>query len=370
LDTGQDNEPVIRVWMQDSVSPLIAKSPGRWVAEEKWPSRRVEMKEFILSPGRINFEPVNTGKEEMRIISPLSVGLFAGKWYSYSESTDRPHDQTEEDGGALVFDSPELEEDIEIFGAPEIELELSSDKAIAMIAVRLNDMCKEGTSTRVSYGLLNLTHRNGHENPQKLDEGYFYRIRLQMNYVAQCFPAGNRIRVSISTSYWPFAWPSPEPFTLSIKSGGKLFLPIRPRDDRDEKLPEMGSPMMAEPVPTTLLAPAKREWTVTHNLSSNEVKQKIINNDSRIHLDDIDLELKKDTTEVYSYFNNNYDTVRGEVNTIRSLKRGDWHAISITRTVLTSTRTHFRIRAILDAYEGDTRFFSKSWDETIPRDMI
>ncbi|TGC09099.1 CocE/NonD family hydrolase [Methanolobus halotolerans] len=374
VDTGQDNEPAIRVWMQDSVSPLIAKIPGRWVAEEKWPSQRIEMKEFILSPNRINFEPVNTGeevmKEEMRIISPLSVGLFAGKWYSYSESTDRPHDQTEEDGGALIFDSPELEEDIEIFGAPELEIELSSDKPIAMIAVRLNDMCKEGTSTRVSYGLLNLTHRNGHENPQELDEGCFYRIRLQMNYVAQCFPAGNRIRVSISTSYWPFAWPSPESFVLTIKSGGKLFLPVRPRNDRDEELPELGLPVMAEPVPTTLIVPAKREWTVTHNLASNEVKQKIINNDSRIRLDDIDLELQKDTTEVYTYFNNNYDTVRGEVNTIRSLKRGEWHAVSITRTVLTSTRRHFRIRAILDAYEGDTRFFSKSWDETIPRNMM
>jgi len=42
----------------------------------------------------------------------------------------------------------------------------------------------------------------------------------------------------------------------------------------------------------------------------------------------------------------------------------------LTRTVLTSTRTHFRIRATLDAYEGDARIFSKSWDEKIARDMI
>jgi hypothetical protein len=58
------------------------------------------------------------------------------------------------------------------------------------------------------------------------------------------------------------------------------------------------------------------------------------------------------------------------VESTRSLARGDWKIETLTRTVLTSTPTHFQIRAILDAYEGDTRIFSKSWDDLIPRDMM
>jgi hypothetical protein len=370
IDTGENDEPMLRAWMQDSVSPIIAKRPGRWVAEKKWPSSRIEMQEFVLSPGKIHLEPADKDDTEMRIMSPLSVGLFAGKWYSYSESTDLPNDQSEEDGGALVFNSPELEEDIEILGAPEVELELSSDKPIAMVAIRLNDVCREGTSTRVTYGLLNLTHRDGHECPQELEVNHTYKIRVRMNHVAQKFPAGNKISVAVSTSYWPLVWPSPEPPNLTVRSGGRLFLPVRPKSDVDSKLPDMGQPVMAESVPTTLLAPAHREWTVTHNLATNDVTQKIINKDAKIRLDEIDLEMQKDSTETYTYCNNNYDTVRGEVLTTRSLKRGDWHAISITRTILTSTRTHFYIRATLDAYEGDVRIFSKSWDEAIPREMM
>ncbi len=369
-DSENDDKPVLYAWMQDSVSPIISRRPGRWIAEMEWPASSIKMQDFVLSPGKINLEHTDIDDTDMRITSPLSVGLFAGKWYSYSESTDLPHDQSEEDGGALVFDSPELEEDIEILGAPEIELEISSDKAISMVAIRLNDVCKEGISTRVTYGLLNLTHRDSHECPQELQVDHRYRIRLRMNYVAQRFPAGNKIRVAISTSYWPFAWPSPEPPALTIASGGRLFLPIRPHSKMDNKLPDLGQPDFAEPVQTTLIAPAHREWIVTHNLATNDVIQKIINNDAKIRLDEIDLEMQKDTNEIYSYCNNNYATLRGEVVTTRSLKRKDWHAISITRTVLTSTKTHFCIRATLDAYEGDARIFSKSWDEAIPRHLM
>ncbi len=82
------------------------------------------------------------------------------------------------------------------------------------------------------------------------------------------------------------------------------------------------------------------------------------------------MELRRDAKEKYTYSNNLYDTVRGEVKTIREFRRDDWKAKTITRTVLTSTRTDFIIRATLDAYEGDVRVYSRSFDERIPRDMI
>jgi len=52
------------------------------------------------------------------------------------------------------------------------------------------------------------------------------------------------------------------------------------------------------------------------------------------------------------------------------MQRDGWHISSRTNTVLTSTRTDFRLRASLDAFEGDRRVFSRSWDSTIPRDHL
>ena len=81
---------------------------------------------------------------------------------------------------------------------------------------------------RVTYGLLNLTRRNGNDLSEPLEPGQRYRIKVVMNNVSQQFPAGHRIRLSISTSYWPLAWPPPEAARLSIYTeNSTLKLPIR-----------------------------------------------------------------------------------------------------------------------------------------------
>ena len=371
IDTGVKNDPMIRAWMKDTVSPISAKRPGRWVAEDKWPSPHIEEKSLNILFNELDFDMSKQTDNVLSIQSPLSVGLFAGKWCSYAESTDLPSDQREEDGGSLIFDTLPLEEDFEILGSPKVELELSSNKPIATVAVRISDVAPNGRATRVTYGLQNLTHRNSHDNPEELEENRKYKVSVDMNYVAQKFPAGNQIRLSISSSYWPLAWPPPEPARLKIYLGNStLKLPVRQPRESDNHLRDLGKPGEGRKLPTTLLVPSHREWEVKHNLAMNEVKLHVTNNDPQYRLDDINWAIQKDVTEMYFYKNNNYDTLRGEVTSRRGFKRDDWEAVTITRTILTSTRTHFRIRATLDAYEEDTRVFSKTWDESIPRDML
>ncbi|MGM0574088.1 MAG: CocE/NonD family hydrolase C-terminal non-catalytic domain-containing protein, partial [Bacteroidota bacterium] len=302
--------------------------------------------------------------------SPLSVGLFAGKWCSYAESTDLPNDQREEDGGSMVFDTEPLQEDMEILGAPTLELEITADKPIAQVAARISDVAPNGRATRVTYGLLNLTHRESFENPEPLEPGRTYKVSFNLNYIAEKFPAGNQIRLSISSSYWPLAWPPPEPARLTINlAGSKLTLPVRNNKPSDNHLRKLDKIKRTREIPTTLLVPAKREWIVQHNLANNHVSLHVTNNDPLYRLDDINWIIQKDVTEQYSYQNNNYDTLRGEVTSVRSFSREDLTLLTNTHTILTSTRTHFRIRATLDAYEGDTRIFSKTWDEKIPRSL-
>ena len=372
IDNGIDQEPALRVWMQDSVSPVSAKRPGRWVAEEQYPIRGITWLTGRLKNNEIDFNgalPAFT--QEMKIQSPLSVGLFAGKWCSYSADTDLPSDQREEDGGALVFESLPLEEDLEILGAPHLELSLSSDKPGAMIAARLSDVDPGGRATRVTYGVLNLTHRESDEDPRELEPGKKYTIHLPLNHIAQRFPAGHQLRISLSTSYWPLVWPAPEPTRLTLyPQDSELHLPVREPGEQDERIREFGKPQLDEVMETTLLVPARREWEVIHNLASNLVTLHVTNNDPQYRLEPINWTIQKDVTEKYSYQSYNYDTLRGEVISRRSFKRDDWSTYTVTRTVLTSTRTHFIIRASLDAYEGDVRVFSKSWDERIRRDYL
>jgi uncharacterized protein len=368
---GIEDEPMLRVWMLDSVPPRAqyAHRPGRWVAEPTWPSPRIVSQRYVLGPNGLVHPRHGAPERELAIQSPLTVGLFAGKWCSYAATPDLPADQRQEDGGALVFDSAPLERPFEIMGQPSVHLELAADEPVAMVAVRLSDVARDGKVTRVTYGILNLAHRSGDRTPEPLTPGKRYRVTVDLNDVAQCFPAGHRIRLSISTSYWPLAWPPPRPVRMLVLSGrSALDLPVRPPRPDDTGLRPFGPPEGAPPLRTTVLEPPRYEWIVKRNLGNDEAMLEVLRDEGVQRLEDVSLDIQRSTTERYVSIADDIDTVRGVVTSVWSLRRGDWRVRTFTRTVLTSTPTHFEVRAVLDAYEGDKRVFARSWDEAIERD--
>jgi len=373
IDTGITGEPMLRVWMQDSVPPttMYKFRPGRWVAENQWPTANVAYAAYPLAQNRLLPPGERVPRQPMTIRSPLSVGLFAGKWCSYTAPPDLPHDQREEDGGALTFDTDPLETDLEILGAPEVELELSADRPVAMVAVRLSDVAEDDKATRVTYGLLNLTHRDGHEAPAPLQPGERYRVRVQLNHVAQSFPAGHRLRLSVSTSYWPLAWPPPAPAQLTLfPASSELFLPVRPPQELDGQLRGFEEPEAAPPLELTLIRPETHRWMVIRDLAEDVSTLEVINDQGMKRIEDTGTDIERRTNEWYSFAADDFGSPRGETYCIRGFYREDWAVRTITRTVLTCDPQNFYLRAELDAYEGDTRVFSKNWSRTIPRDLV
>ncbi|MFW5876643.1 MAG: CocE/NonD family hydrolase [Myxococcota bacterium] len=370
---GIEDEPMLRVWMQDSIAPSAQYDhrPGRWVAETRWPSPRIEPLRFALG-NQVLVSPADKPPEQrLPIQSPLTVGLFAGKWCSFAATPDLPHDQRQEDGGALVFDTAPLDRNLEIMGQPAVELDLESDQPVAMIAVRISDVAPDDRATRVTYGVLNLLHRHEHANPEPLVPGRRYRVRVELNDVAQSFPSGHRIRLSISTSYWPLAWPPPRPVRLGIHTGcSVLVLPERRPHPADDQLRTFAEPEGASPTPMTPIQPTESAWRVLHDLAGDVSTLEVVRDEGVQWLEDIDLEIERRTHEWYSSRADDFETARGEVLSTWGLARGDHRVRTVTRTVLTSTPTHFRVRADLDAYEGDKRVFVRSWDEEIERDCM
>jgi len=371
-DTGIDREPMLRAWVQDSVrpSPRYRYRPGRWVAEESWPSQNVSMRTLRLEPGRLTHADQQEEPTELTVQSPLSVGFFAGKWCSYAAGPDLPHDQREEDGGALVFDTQPLEGDLELLGAPEVELDLSSNRPNAMIAVRLSDVAEDGKATRTTYGLLNLNHYEGHDKPQPLEPGNRYKVRVQLNDLGHVFPAGHSLRLSVSTSYWPLAWPPPEPTRLTLHSDGcRLTLPVRQPRTQDEDVDFLDP----QPQATTRIEPIRKgeqRWVVHRDLHTDESTLEVIKDEGRYRIEDIDLEVTDDTREWYSYQVNDFGSPRGEVLSIRKLARKGWEVYTRTRTVLSADKEDFHLHAELDAYENGRRVYSRNWSRRIPRNFV
>ena len=374
VETGIMQEPRLRVWMQDSVQPQADYEvrPGRWVGEPAWPSPNVHQQEYPLAPGRILLSGEAPEQEErVTIQSPLSVGLFAGKWCSYKGAPDFPYDQREEEGGSMVFDSAPLDEELEVLGGPIVELTVAANRPVAMLAVRLSDVAPDDRATRVTYGLLNLCHRHAHDRPEPLVPNEPVRVRMKLNDFAQSFPAGHRLRVSVSTSYWPQTWPPPEPAQLRVHpTKSTLILPVRPRRAEDEDLRPFGPPETAEPSHRTILRGAEQSWVITRDLGREEATLHITNDEGVYRLGELDLTVEKSTNEWYRYREQDFDSVQGEVKSIRALARGSWKTRTVTRTVMTSTPRTFDLHATLDAFEGKRRVFTRIWNETVPRHYL
>ncbi|MBA8825438.1 hypothetical protein FHX42_002789 [Saccharopolyspora lacisalsi] len=374
VDNNAMDGPMLHVWMEDSMPPSTAyeQRPGRWVGEPSWPSPHVHPVEYTLGP-RILAEPDEEVAERSATIeSPLSVGQFAGKWCSYNAPPDLPYDQREDDGGSLVFDSAKLSEHVEFLGAPVLNLSFEVDRPVAMVAARLSDVAPDGRATRVTYGLLNLTHSHSNAEPEKLVPGETYQAQVYLNGCAQRFPPHHRIRLSISTSYWPLAWPPPEPVQLTVHTKrSSIELPIRPTTEPDNisEYP-FDEPEGCPPITETQLRSGDGRWTVSRDLVDYKSALEVVKDLGTVHLDDIDLELTRNAYERYSWVGDDFNSVRGENTWTMRFARGDWQAETVTHTVLTSTPTEFRVHATLDAYEGTERVFSRNWQRTFPRDHV
>ena len=165
IDTGIMNEPIMRAWMQESVppQPQYDTRPGRWIAEKSWPSPRIEPLHLHLNWGILSPEADETG--EASVSSPQTLGVRAGELCGFGADGEAARDQRPDDGGSLVFDAEALKRPLELFGAPVLKLRIKSNRPVAFLVARLCDVSADGASSRISYGILNLCHRDSHIAP-------------------------------------------------------------------------------------------------------------------------------------------------------------------------------------------------------------
>jgi putative CocE/NonD family hydrolase len=110
IDTGIMDEPMLRVYMQDSLppEPIHLERPGRWVAESEWPSRRIVPRVLFLT-GAPALEENPAAPVSLDIRSPQTTGMAGGDWCGFGSEGEAPLDQRGDDGRSLCFDSAPLD---------------------------------------------------------------------------------------------------------------------------------------------------------------------------------------------------------------------------------------------------------------------
>jgi putative CocE/NonD family hydrolase len=361
VDTGVMDEPMLRVWMQDSVEPRPSYEdrPGRWVGEGEWPSSRIDRQARPLpleSP-----ETVGTVQ---------STGTQAGVWCAEGQAGELAGEQRPDDSLSITFDFEALAEPLEILGLPAMTLGLAVDRPQALVCVRLCDVFPDGTSALVTRGVLNLAHRESHEHPSALEPGMRYTVRFPLDVIAHSFPVGHRLRVAVSPAYWPWAWPSPEKVTLTV-FGGELELPVRPPRREDEELPPFGEPEHSAPLAVEELGEGPVAHTLRRDLATGLV-EKVFDWDlgGSTRLVDADLETSDASHCVYSIVEGDPLSAAVQFRASSGMGRGDWKVLAEVASSMTSDRDAFHVEMQLDVTENDEKAFSREWRFTIPRDNV
>ena len=118
------------------------------------------------------------------------------------------------------------------WGCRVVVLHVAVDVPVATAVVRLADVAPDGTSSRVSGGILNLTHRRLARDARAARARPGRGGPVPLRHAGYRFGAGHRIRVSVASRAWPVIWPSPYPATFELHRdeapASHLVLPVIP----------------------------------------------------------------------------------------------------------------------------------------------
>jgi hypothetical protein len=380
IDNGIDAEPLMSVWMQEPVPPATDYSvrPGRWIAGDGWPLASVGTERWalgadgsllVLADGGLGAADVFTA-DPLVVVGDQRTGFTQGVWCANGMAAELPGDQQADDAKSLVFDSEPLDRHIELLGTVVVSLDVAADRPLALVAARLCDVAPDGTSTLVTWGMLNLTHRDGDESPEPLEPGTRYHVEFGLNVIAQAVPASHRLRLALSPTYWPSAWPSPEPVCLSVFADGSSHIVLPLNDPGAETLPapEFGAPEMATPL--ELFGERSSRSRVIEQgaipgavvMTDVEVREQIFaatgTRDTEINTDSWTVETD--------------DPLSARVRCERAfeLVREGWSIRVRTVSEMSCDADTFHVSDSLEAFEDGAPVFGRTWSSTIPRDLV
>jgi predicted acyl esterase len=383
IDTGVRREPAYRVWMQEHPRvPPVRRAPahraGRWVAEEVWPSPRIEVVLHVLQAIEMVTPTPAAGGSDV-VIPPgarQSIGAAAGPWCAFGIEADPFPEQSRDDADSLVFESAALEGRLEILGAPSVVFDLAVDQTAAFIAVRLCDVAPNGDSARVTYALCDLTQRDGAKRRAPVAAGEKFRVRVPLRHAAHSFAAGHRLRVAVSTAYWPIAWPSAAPAVLTVFDAQiGLELPERPVHAGDALLDAFAAPDAGRADPTHDLDPAaieSRETTdprtgITTIVTRIDFATGAV--PARTYYPGIELETGHAIEEQFRIHRVDPLTAEACITHHVTRRRGTWNIELESRWRMTGDQRAFTITAELRAREAGHTLRHRHWEVRVPRPL-
>lgn len=190
----------------------------QWKTTPVWPPEGFERQRwYFAADGRLSRDaPTDaTGEDEYTVDFAATTGL-ENRWFSGMAGVPiRYLDRAEQDQRLLVYETPEMTEDVELTGHPVVSLQVSSTETDGAFYVYLEDAFPDGTVVYVTEGELRAIHRKvSNEQPPVAVFGPYHtfkradaqplvpseaaEIAFDLLPTSTVFRAGHRIRVALA----------------------------------------------------------------------------------------------------------------------------------------------------------------------------
>ncbi|MBC7150650.1 MAG: CocE/NonD family hydrolase [Rhizobium sp.] len=370
--TGAEALPQVRAYMLDGPRPAPRRDadPGFWIAKAHWQPPvmlgfHVDQAQMLAEGPKPNGSPARP----VYLRSPLDTGTASGEWFTLKPDAEMAGDQRGDDAGSLTFDSAPLTTELDLLGRPELCVTVSCDADTANLCARLVDIHPDGSATRVSFGVLNLAHRGSNSDPQPMEHGRPTPIRLALDACGYRFRPGHRIRLSLSTAYWPTILPAPSDpgLTIDVASLG-LSLPLLGAHERID----LKAPDDPDPLPKYIQhAPAVTDRKVVRDLQANRTRYHILEDTGLAEHPATGLSTRQLREETWSISPGDPLSAEGVSTWTCDMRRPGWFVRTVSTARISCSEKDWRISALVVAFENEVKIFEKRFDEiAIPRDLM
>ncbi|MBB6559528.1 putative CocE/NonD family hydrolase [Acidovorax soli] len=200
---------------------------GSWRSASRWPLPGTDFVPWYLgadgslspqAPGRgdvlaFDFDPacpVPTLGGSITSGEPLMVaGAYDQRSSAQTFGAQAPYGPLAQRPDVLVFQTPVLQDDLEVSGPITIELWVSSTAPDTDFTAKLIDLYPpsedypEGYAMNLTDGILRCRYRRSWESPEMMQPGEVVQISIEPMPTSNLFRKGHRIRLDVSSSNFP-----------------------------------------------------------------------------------------------------------------------------------------------------------------------
>ncbi len=328
-------------------------APGHWRTEDAWPPPDRETLTFSLA------ELPHAGP--LQWSGPQWVGSHAPAWDRAGVGS---RDSGPDDRESIVFETPPLTEPVEILGTVEVELTVTSDRDVGMVAARLVAVSPDGTGYLVTRGNRNLVFPGDFSHPVPVTPGKPRVVRIPLLVTSAVIDRGWRVRLALSGADFPVAWPPGKKTRLTFDpESSRLVVPTAPPRPVSRNVEVPPSPPPPEPPGSSW-----DEWSNGSSQRSGGVTTFTRRRRSTEHHPDrAELDYRSDETWAISVDDDDPATTTVRSDGEVTLERPGWSVTTRGGLDLTGDAESFHLTIRLTAEHDGAEVFSRVWEETIPR---